>query len=390
MGVVYKARQQRLNRAVALKRLACRNGKQLARAGREAEMLARLQHPNIVQIFEVIEHEGRIYLALELVEGGPLSARLGGKPQSPQASAHLVEMLARAVHYAHLRGIVHRDLKPSNVLLAGRVEGAGKLSPATLHAPPSTRQWSGFLPKITDFGIAKQLTTEDGETRDGDVIGTPGYMAPEQAGERRARSVPPPMSTASASFSMKCSPAECRCSDLNVVETLLLVRQEEPVPPRRLAPHLPRDLETICLKCLHKEPNQRYASAEQLADDLHRFLSHEPIQALPTPAWERARKWVRRRPGITALAALVLLVAMLGFSLVAWQWRGRGQGGRRGPSPPTCPGSRATREGDPPASAKACRRHLAPRGIQPVRTWRDGARPVVDDPRPRVSRDRGR
>jgi WD40 repeat protein/tRNA A-37 threonylcarbamoyl transferase component Bud32 len=311
MGVVYKARQQRLNRAVALKQLVCKQQRDLARARREAESLARLQHPNIVQIFEIVEHEGRIYLALELVEGGTLSARLRGKPQPAEASAQLVETLARAIHSAHLRGIVHRDLKPSNVLLAK--------SEAVSSGPASA--WSGFSPKITDFGIAKQLSFASGDTREGDVIGTPGYMAPEQAGGEAVQVGPAADVYSLGVLLYELLTGRVPLLDANVVETLLRVRNEEPMPPRRLAPRLPRDLEIICLKCLRKEPGQRYASAEALADDLHRFLSHQPIRARPTPMRDRLRKWVERHPGIAALTALVVLTAVLGFFLVAWQWR---------------------------------------------------------------------
>jgi WD40 repeat protein/serine/threonine protein kinase len=322
MGVVYKARQLRLNREVALKHLSCKHERDLMRARREAEALARLQHPNIVQIFEVVEHEGRVYLALELIEGGPLSTRLNGKPQPPNASAQLIETLARAIHYAHQRGIVHRDLKPSNVLLANGFPTpiSMRSTPADLDGP-SRAAWSRSLPKITDFGIAKQLSRTEAETRDGDVIGTPSYMAPEQAGGEASQIGPAADVYSLGVLLYEMLTGRVPLLDVNVLDTLLRVRNEEPVSPRRLQPRLPRDLETICLKCLRKEPSQRYASAEQLADDLHRFLSHEPIRARPTPIWERFRKWIRRSPGIAALSTLLVLMAVLGFSLVAWQWQ---------------------------------------------------------------------
>jgi WD40 repeat protein/serine/threonine protein kinase len=311
MGMVYKALQQRLNRAVALKQLSCRRERDMARARREAESLARLQHPNIVQIFEVIEHEGRVYLALELVEGGPLSARLDGKPQPAEASARLVETLARAIHYAHLRDIVHRDLKPSNVLLA-KGEAPADFSSAA---------WSGFFPKLTDFGIAKQLDLTDAETREGDVIGTPGYMAPEQAGGEAGQAGPATDVYSLGVLLYELLTGRMPLVGVHVLDTLQRVRNEEPIPPRRLQPRLPRDLNTICLKCLQKNPRQRYTSAQELADDLQRFLDHKPIQARPTTTWERGRKWVRRHPSIAVLTALLVLTVVLGFSLVAWQWR---------------------------------------------------------------------
>jgi WD40 repeat protein/serine/threonine protein kinase len=315
MGVIYKARQLRLNRTVALKRLAYTNERQLARARREAETLARLQHPNIVQIFEILEHEGRVYLALEFVDGGPLSARLDGKPQAAETSAQLIETLARAIHHVHQRGIVHRDLKPSNVLLA---DSAGEAFQPDLL---SGAAWAGALPKITDFGIAKQLRQDDSDTRDGDVIGTPSYMAPEQAGGEASTIGPATDVYGLGVLLYEMLTGRVPLLDLNVVDTLLRVRHEEPVPPRRLQPRVPHDLDTICLKCLHKEPSQRYRDAEALADDLRRFLRHEPIRARPTPAWQRLRKWIRRSPAIAALTLLVLVTAALGFSLVVWQWR---------------------------------------------------------------------
>ncbi len=311
MGLVYKALQQRLNRFVALKQLACSRERDLARARREAESLARLQHPNIVQIFEVIEHEGRVYLALELVEGGPLSARLDGKPQPAEASARLVETLARAIHYAHQRGIVHRDLKPSNVLLAKSDEQADHSSAA----------WSRFLPKITDFGIAKQLSIANAETQEGDVMGTPGYMAPEQAIGEACQAGPATDVYSLGVLLYELLTGRIPLLGVHALDTLQRVRNEEPIPPRRLQPRVPRDLNTICLKCLRKEPQQRYASAQELADDLQHFLSNEPIQAKPATTWERSRKWVRRHPGISALTLLLVLTAVLGFSLVAWQWQ---------------------------------------------------------------------
>lgn len=311
MGMVYKALQQRLNRAVALKQLACRRERDLARARREAESLARLQHSNIVQIFEVVEHEGRVYLALELVEGGPLSARLDGKPQPAEPSARLVQTLARAIHYAHLRGIVHRDLKPSNVLLAK----------SETQADFSAAAWTGFFPKLTDFGIAKQLNLTDMETREGDVIGTPGYMAPEQAGGEVGQAGPATDVYSLGVLLYELLTGRMPLLGLHVLDTLQRVRNEEPIPPRHLQPRVPRDLNTICLKCLQKEPRQRYASAQELADDLQRFLDHKPIQARSATIWERGRKWVRRHPGIAALTTLLVLTFSLGFSLVAWQWQ---------------------------------------------------------------------
>jgi WD40 repeat protein/tRNA A-37 threonylcarbamoyl transferase component Bud32 len=305
MGVVYRARQLRLNRDVALKELRTGNERETSRARVEAQALARLQHPNVVQIHEVVDHAGRNYLALELVEGGSLATKLQGKPRAAREAAALLETVARAVQYAHANGIIHRDLKPANILLDFR------------EAPP---QRLGS-PKIADFGVAKWLSADCGETRDGDVIGSASYMAPEQASGNVGAIGPATDVYSLGVILYELLTGRIPLQGTSTLETLLLVRGEEPVPPRRLQPAVPRDLETICLKCLHKEPGKRYRSAEALADDLRRFLSGEPIRARPASAWERAWKWARRRPAVAALSAALLLVAALGFGLVAWQWR---------------------------------------------------------------------
>jgi WD40 repeat protein/tRNA A-37 threonylcarbamoyl transferase component Bud32 len=316
MGMVYRARHLRLNRLVALKQL--RSGpREAARARTEAEALARLQHPNIVQIYEVIEHQGQTYLALELIEGGSLGALLRGKPQSPQAAAALVATLARTVHYAHTQGIIHRDLKPANILLAPLFGD----EPADTAAASARGVGVHGIPKIADFGLAKLLAADSGETQDGDVIGTASYMSPEQAGGK-VQDIGPATDVYSLGVILyELITGRVPLQGPTSVDTLILVRNEEPVPPRCLQPSVPRDLETVCLKCLHKDPGKRYASAKELADDLRCFLEHRPIWARATPAWERAWKWAKRRPLVTALSAAVVLVAALGFALVAWQWR---------------------------------------------------------------------
>lgn len=304
MGVVYKARHLRLNRLVALKRMRLENGEGLARFQREASAVARLQHPNVVQIHEIGEHGGRPFLAFEFIDGGTLEQRMAGKPQPVSAAAGVVETLARAVHYAHAQGIVHRDLKPENVLI--QLNEASDLPFGT--------------PKITDFGIAKQLSAAAGETQEGDVIGTPCYMAPEQAGGK-----PGEIGPAADIYSLGVVLYELLTGRVpfqgpNTLETLLLVRAQDPVPPRALRPQVPLDLETICLKCLQKEPHKRYGSAFALAEDLRRFLADEPIQARPVGAFERCQKWARRRPTAAALAAVVIGFALLGFPLVTTLW----------------------------------------------------------------------
>jgi WD40 repeat protein/serine/threonine protein kinase len=335
MGVVYKARQLRLGRLVALKRLPRGNVRAGARAVLEGEVLARLQHPNIVQIHEIVEHNGSIHLALELVQGGSLSAQLLGKPQPPRETAVLIATVARALHHAHSEGIVHRDLKPANILLAGGwshpdtqtqrrpQESSGERpdssSPSSSLLGASVPLWhnsSSCIPKIADFGVAKLLTADLGQTQDGDIIGTPSYMAPEQA-SGKGQEVGPATDVYSLGVILyEMLTGRVPLQGSTTLDTLILVRCEEPVPPRQLQPRIARDLETICLKCLRKEPARRYQSAQQLADDLQHYLDDKPILARPTPVWEQAWKWARRHPGWGALVLLV--VAMLPVVTALW------------------------------------------------------------------------
>jgi WD40 repeat protein len=307
MGIVYLARHTRLQRVVALKMLLGGEfavEKIRARFNLEAKAVARLQHPNIVQIFDVGEWCVSAvgppvpYFTLEYVEGGSLSARLAGVPQAPFRAASWLLTLARTVHYAHGQGIVHRDLKPSNVLLTT----------------------DGHL-KICDFGVAKLLTASAGETLGGLLIGTPEYMAPEQAeGEGRLAQ---PASDVYALGAILYTMLTGRpvFQGASVLETLEQVRRREPVSPRRLRPAIPRDLETICLKCLEKDPRRRYPSAAGLADDLERFLNGETLLARPAGAVERGWKWARRRPAVVLLSLAMVAVTILSFALIVWQWR---------------------------------------------------------------------
>jgi serine/threonine-protein kinase len=301
MGIVYLARQVRLKRLVALKMIrgAELTGPQDKERFRiEAEAAARLQHPNVVQIFEVGEVQGRPFLALEYVEGGSLANKLGGTPLPAREAAQLAETIARAVQSAHLQGVIHRDLKPSNVLL--------------------TRD---RVPKISDFGLAKQLGADSGQTQVGQILGTPSYMAPEQArGGAVAVTVSADVYAVGAIlYEMLTGRPPFRAA--SVLDTLEQVRSQEPVPPTRLQPKCPRDLETICLKCLHKDPQQRYPSCEALADDLRRFLSYEPIQARPTGSIERLWRWCRRKPALASLAAsaaLLPVTIVVALSIGLW------------------------------------------------------------------------
>jgi hypothetical protein len=328
MGVVYKARQVRLNRLIALKMI--RPGspvrpEQLARLRAEAEAAARFEHPHIVRIHDVGEQDGLPYICMEYVEGGGLDRLLAGKPLPPRPAAELAATLARAVHHAHGRGIIHCDLKPANILLVSDrgVRGEGCEGESTRPSPLTTHQ-----PKIADFGLARRLDEDPGQTRSGSVAGSPSYMAPEQAEGRGCEVGPRTDVYALGAILYETLTGRPPFAAATVMETLEQVRSQEPVAPRRLCPTVPRDLETICLRCLRKQSARRYTDAEALADDLLRFLDGKPIRARPTPAWERAWMAARRRPTVATLIALVALIAALGFAGVAWQWRRAEESGR--------------------------------------------------------------
>jgi WD40 repeat protein/serine/threonine protein kinase len=324
MGVVYKAREVNLNRVVALKLVQAQDADLRARFRIEAEAVAHVQHPNIVQIFEVGDAEdGRPYMALEFVAGGSLADRLRGSTLTPDAAAALVETLAGAVHFAHLRGILHRDLKPGNILLSGdRGEGTGeRKSNGTADGPsltPNPSSLSPPVPKITDFGLAKRLDeVDDGRTCTGAILGTPAYMAPEQAAGRN-RDVG--MTTdvhALGAILYECLTGQLPFRGATAMDTLELVRYAEPPSPRRVSRHIPLDLETICLKCLQKDQAKRYPSAEALADDLRRFLNREPILARRVGPLGRFSRWCRRNPALasTLTLSLVALFVVAGVGL---------------------------------------------------------------------------
>jgi WD40 repeat protein/tetratricopeptide (TPR) repeat protein len=300
MGVVYKAQQLSLNRVVALKMIlagAHAGPDELARFRTEAEAAAHLQHPNIVQIYEVSEHDGLHYLALEFVEGVSLAQKYAGAPQPARVAARLVETLARTMHHAHQKGIVHRDLKPANVLLT--VDGT---------------------PKITDFGLAKRLEGSSAQTKTGAVLGTPGYMAPEQA-QGRAPGGSHALGPTADIYALGAILYEMLTGRppfqaATPLDTILQVISQDPVSPSRLKRDVPRDLETVCLKCLHREPARRYASALDLADDLGRFLEDRPIRARRASRTERAWRWCRRNP-VVATAAAITAVALLAVTIVS-------------------------------------------------------------------------
>jgi WD40 repeat protein len=303
--VVFKARQVGLDRLVALKMIlagALAGPEERARFHREAEAVARLQHPHVVQIHEVGEHDGQPFFALEFLSGGSLDHQLAGTPWPAERATRLVQTLAGAVDAAHARGILHRDLKPANVLLA-----------------------ADGTPKITDFGLAKRLDTGGGASVDcrtdtGAIVGTPSYMAPEQATGLRGGVGPAADVYALGAILYECLTGGPPFRGATVWDTVEMVRSAEPVPPRRLQPKVPRDLETICCKCMEKNPRKRYPTALALAKDLDRFLAGEPIVARPMGTLGRLVEWARRRPAIAALSAAVALVTLAGAGLVAWGW----------------------------------------------------------------------
>jgi len=322
MGVVYKARDKRLQRQVAIKMILPGKAASsdqwahlLERFRREAAAVARLKHPNIVPIFTIEESATGPFFVMELVTGGSLATRIKGVPQDPKAAATMVQTLALAMQAAHQQGIVHRDLKPANILMSD--DGVGCVAgPNSDQDGKSPIQGTGHAlyatPKIADFGLAKQLDDELDHTQTVGVAGTPSYMAPEQA-QRGAKEIGPAADIyALGAILYELLTGQPPFKGASLLDTLDQVRSQEPVPPTRLQPRTPFDLEVICLKCLQKEPRKRYANAGQLADDLGRFLEGKPILARPVGRLEIAWKWARRYPARAALLVLSL-AAMVGI-----------------------------------------------------------------------------
>ena len=322
MGVVYKARQVGLNRLVALKVLlsgAHASPEDQVRFRAEAAALARIKHPNIVQVYDTATHDGMPCFALEFVEGGSLAEHLRGRSLAPRLAAELSEIVARAVHAAHEQGVIHRDLKPANVLLAP-VSGRG-VDSGTIELPgtrlgdgePPPNAAANWMPKVTDFGLAKCLDHEAGLTRTGTVAGTPNYMAPEQALGHASHVGPAADIYGLGATLYELLTGRPPFQGPTPMETIQQVCAHEPVSPRRLQPKVPRDLETICLKCLAKEPRRRYASALELAEDLRRFRNGEPVRARRVGAVGQTSRWCRRNPGIASLLAALAAVIVVGF-----------------------------------------------------------------------------
>ena len=325
MGVVYLAREIALNRHVAIKVVeatgAFAEDEAVERFQREAEAVAALQHPNIIQIFGLGtsvaagDKPATRFIVLEYADAGTLAIHTG-KPIAPRAAAELIATLADAMQCAHERGIVHRDLKPSNVLM----------NVVSATAQTSADPLSCLTPKITDFGVAKRLETvrpgdpPDSRTIAGSMIGTPEYMAPEQA-HGRSDIGPAADVYALGVILYELLTGRVPLLGSDTLDTLLLVRTQDPVRPSRLQARLPRNLDTICTHCLQKDPARRYVTAAALEEDLRAWLDGHPIAARPVSPAERAWKWACRRPAIAALLAAVIWLTIAGVGGVFWQWQ---------------------------------------------------------------------
>jgi len=293
MGVVFQARQISLNRLVALKMILAgqlADDTDVKRFYTEAEAAANLDHPGIVPIFEVGQHEGQHYFSMGFVEGQSLSQRLADGPLPPRQAAELIGRVSEAIEYAHQRGVIHRDLKPANILLD-----------------------QNGNPRVTDFGLAKKVKGDSGLTGSGQIMGTPSYMPPEQAGGPRGEVGPPADVYALGATLYALLTGRPPFQAASVMDTVIQVISDEPVPPRRLNPAVDRDLETICLKCLEKVPARRYATAAALGEDLRRFLAGEPVLARPIGAPARCWRWCRRRPVVAGLGTAVAALILFGF-----------------------------------------------------------------------------
>ena len=301
MGVVYRARQLSLNRVVAVKVVLhgpFASAEFVRRFRTEAEAAAALRHPNIVSIHEVGERDGHHFLSMEYIEGQNFAELVREKPLPARRAAGYLKSIAEAVHHAHQRGVLHRDLKPSNVLLDAFDQ-----------------------PRVTDFGLAKLLHHDAEITTTGQVLGSPNHMPPEQAAGKFSDSSPQSDVYSLGAILYQLLTSRPPFQGETLQEILAQVQNVAPIPPRRLNPSAPADLQTICLKCLQKEPARRYSSAQELADDLGRFLASEPIHARPVPLVERAWLWCKRRPVLAVLSAALVTAVTFGLAGILWQWR---------------------------------------------------------------------
>lgn len=322
MAIVYRARQPQLGRIVAIKRLRFRDQERadVERFFLEAESVARLHHPYIVQVFQVGEDLGRPYLALEYIHGPTLAEHLSGSPVDPRSAAEFLRKVAIGVHHAHQQGIIHRDLKPANILLDPIVASPDEWSRAKSGNGTKTPLLSAFEPKVADFGLARRIDDEQRLTLPDVLAGTPAYLAPEQITRGTSK-----VTIACDIYSLGAILYEMltgRPPHLGptVLATIRLVESADPIPPRRLQPAVPRDLESVCMKCLAKEPTRRYASAAQLAADLLRFREGKPTAARPVSLLARFGKLIRRHPFGAGAALTVVLAAGFGLAGILWQW----------------------------------------------------------------------
>jgi eukaryotic-like serine/threonine-protein kinase len=314
MGVVFKARQTALDRIVAVKMMRAgilADADERRRFQAEVRAAALLQHPHIVQIHEVGEWQGQPYCLMEYVDGGSLQRRVANGPLPPREAACLLEPIARAAHFAHRQGIIHRDLKPANVLLQNADPGSKEGDVQSASGNPQAA-----IPKIADFGLAKKLGGDGSQTETGAIIGTVPYMAPEQASADSVTAAADVYALGAILYETLTGRPPFQGP--TPLETLEMVRTREPFPPTRLQPKVPRDLETICLKCLEKKPEHRYPSAEALADDLSRFLAGEPVVARPIGRAERVRRWCGRNPALAGLLAMVALALIAALGAAFW------------------------------------------------------------------------
>ncbi|TWU02539.1 protein kinase domain-containing protein [Stieleria varia] len=318
MGVVYKARQVNLDRIVAIKMILTgqlASDCDVRRFYHEAEASANLQHPGIVPIYEVGEHNGQHFFSMAFVDGPSLAQVLIDGPLTPREAAGIVRQVAETIGYAHSRGVIHRDLKPANILMSRPDSRSSGSSKSTVLLGPTSEcpQRAGWYePLVTDFGLAKHTADTSELTGTGQILGTPSYMPPEQASAKLKEIGPAADVYSLGAVLYSALVGRPPFQSANVVDTLLQVLEQDAVPPRQLNPQVPLDLETICLKCLQKEPKKRYESADALADELGRFVRGEPILARPVGRLERTYRWCARNPGVASLMALVAVVLMIG------------------------------------------------------------------------------